>query len=210
MSQLAAWLRSGDLRSDGLADEAVRLIVQNHDLLPELLAALDAPEPVLRAHAADAIEKLGRTRPELLRPHAEDLIARARQDQPAAVLMHLAMLFGHLALYADLRPALLAALLDLLRKPGAFTRSWAVSSLCILARLEPGQLESILPAIRSQDAGTSAAVRARVRKALPLLTNPAARFPPGWVKCEQLQFLVRGPTGPTALSAERCTCSPNS
>jgi len=200
MSQLAAWLRAGDLRSDGLADEAVRLILQNPDLMPELVEALEAPEPVVRAHAADAIEKIGRTRPELLLPHADDLLAHAMLEQPAAVGMHLAMLFGHLALYAELRPGLLAALLELLQKPDAFTRSWAISSLCILARLEPVQLESILPAIRSQGVGTSAAIRARVRKALPLLTNPSARFPPGWVKCELLQFLVSGPTGPAAPS----------
>jgi len=195
MSSLAGWLADGDLRSDGFADQAARLILENPGLTPDLFSALDDGDPVVRAHAADALEKIGRTRPDLLKPGCGQLIALAGRPEPGAVRMHLAMIFGHLALYPELRRELLDALLDLLEAPGAFSRAWAISSLCILGRVEASFAGILLDRLSRMANDPSIAIRTRVRKAIPLLSDGSTTFPKGWVKSDFIQELVSKPPG---------------
>lgn len=189
MSGLSGWLAEGDLRSDGFADEAVRFIQQNPGLAGDLLAMLDHPDPVVRAHGADALEKLARTRPDLIKPALGRLIAVTERPEPAAVRMHMAMMLGHLAADPEVRPTLLAPLLKLLDEPGAFSRCWAISSLCILGRLEPAASEQIMDCIAALRDDPSIAVRTRVRKASPLLADRQKPFPRGWIKSDHLKDL---------------------
>jgi HEAT repeat protein len=189
---LVDWLADGDLRSDGFADEAAEFILQNPELIDELLSALDHRDPVVRGHAADALEKVGRTRPDLIKPVCDSLIARTEQPEPAAVRMHLSMIFGHLAVYPELHQKLLDVLLELLEGPGVFSRSWAISSLCIIGRLEPDARGLILDRLSRTANDSSIAIRTRTRKAIALLTDDSRDFPPGWVKSEQLSWLETG------------------
>ena len=82
-----------------------------------------------------------------------------------------------------------AALLDLLEDGSAFTRSWAITSLCILARRDPGKHAHIFKRIAHLEADPSTAVRTRARKALAALAQPGARLPQGWIKSRHLQGL---------------------
>ena len=192
MKSLVDWLADGDLRSDGFADEAARFILQNPGLIDDLLSALDHRDPVVRSHAADALEKVGRTRPDLIKPACDVLLARTELQEPAAVKMHLSMIFGHLAIYPELRQRLQDALLRLLEGSGAFSRSWAISSLCILGRLEPDSRAVILENLSRAANDSSIAVRTRCRKAIELLTDDSQNFPPGWVKSEHLSWIETG------------------
>lgn len=56
-------LALGDLRSDGFANEVVRIVSENLELRPALMEALASGDPVVRGHAADALEKLARQHP---------------------------------------------------------------------------------------------------------------------------------------------------
>jgi hypothetical protein len=49
MSTFREMLAIGDLRSDGLADEIVRLVTATPRLLVELIEAFEAPEAAVRA-----------------------------------------------------------------------------------------------------------------------------------------------------------------
>jgi hypothetical protein len=117
------------------------------------------------------------------------LIAVTERPELAAVHIHLAMMLGHLAADPEMRPILLAPLLKLLDEPGAFSRSWAISSLCILGRLKPAASEQILDRIAALRDDPSIAVRTRVRKAIPLLADRQKPFPRGWIKSDQLKDL---------------------
>jgi hypothetical protein len=98
MNQILEWLSDGDLRSDSLANEIAGIVIQQPQLFSDLIEGLDHPDGAVRGHTADALEKIGRAHPELLLPHLPRLISISRQDPVAMVRMHLAMIFGHLAI----------------------------------------------------------------------------------------------------------------
>ena len=127
MTNVVDWLRSKDMGLDGLADEAAAFILENPDLLEDLLTGIDDRVPAVRARTADALEKVGRQRPDLLLPYLPKLVDVAYRDEKAAVKMHLAMMFGHLAVEEGLRDDLCRHLLHLLEEPGVFTRAWAIA-----------------------------------------------------------------------------------
>jgi HEAT repeat protein len=190
MSQIVEWLSAGDLRSDGLSDEIVGIVLQQPQLLPDLLEGLDHPDGAVRGHAADALEKVTRLHPELLLPSLPRLISLSRRDPVEMVRMHLAMIFGHLAIYEDRVDELVPALLELLQDESAFAVSWAITSLCIFGRLYPNQCPHILQSIAALSGHASAAVRSKVNKALHLLSDETASFPRGWVKSELIASLI--------------------
>lgn len=190
MNQILEWLSGGDLRSDGLANEAAEAVLQNPNLFDDLYEGLFSPDDVIRGRTADALEKVGRQRPDLLIPHLEDMAEISSTDQVPMVKMHLAMIFGHLAFYEGQIDVLRSALLNLLEDESVFARSWAISSLCIIARVYPAECDRIINHIALLREDSSAAIRSRVRKALNLLTNEDARFPKGWIKSEQLRAVA--------------------
>jgi len=187
MSQLLDWLSSGDLRSDGLANEAARLILQNPDLLGDLLNGLNHPDEVIRGHTADALEKVARARPDLFVGHLSDLAAIAESDDVAMVRWHIAMILGHLAGFEGVVDQSAPLLLRLLEDPSVFVKSWAIVSLCIFARKSPEWRQEILNGIARLQSDPSIAIRSKVRKAVNLLVNEAAPFPKGWVKSDAFQ-----------------------
>lgn len=190
LSWLAGSSRSdGGLRSDGVADQVAAFVLEYPPALDDLLDGLASPEDVVRGRAADALEKIAREQPHWLCPHLPALIQAAQTDPVGMVRMHLAMLFGHLAACDQDFDTLQAALLDLLTDPSAFTRSWAITSLCILARRDPERESGITQSIARLESDPSTAVRTRARKALKALGKPGARLPKGWVKSRHLPEL---------------------
>lgn len=190
MNQFLHWLSAGDLRGDGLANEVIEIVLQQPDLIADLMEGLDHPDPAVRGHTADALEKVGRSRPELLLPYLPRLITAGRQDPVAMVKMHLAMIFGHLAMYEEQVEELVSSLLLLLDDESVFAASWAITSLCIIGRMYPAEQDRILQQIARLAQHDSVAIRTRVRKAITLLTDESAAFPPGWIKSEHLAPLA--------------------
>lgn len=190
MNQIMEWLSGGDLRSDGLANEAAEAVLQNPQLFDDLFEVLSSPDDVIRGRTADALEKVGRQRPDLLIPHLGELVDISNTDQVPMVKMHLAMIYGHLALYEEHIDVLKSALFNLLADKSVFARSWTIVSLCIIARVYPAECDRIVNYIAPLCRDDSAAIRSRVRNALILLTNEEAKFPKGWIKSERLRAIA--------------------
>lgn len=184
MNSLIAWLAAGDLRTDGAANEVAALVIVNPELLPELIDALAAPQDAIRGRAADALEKVARTRGEQVLPYLDQVIELGRRDPAPMVRWHMAMILGHVHPPLEQDEQIRAALLHLLRDPSAITRSWAVVSACLLARRQPAWAGEIIDALQPLQTDASKAVRTRVRKALACLLDPEADLPAGWVKRE--------------------------
>ena len=187
MNQVLSWLSGGDLRSDGMSDEVANFVLQNPPAFEDLFAGLSDDDDLVRARAADAIEKAARKRPGLTRIYLPEMVSLAEQERVPMVKMHLAMIFGHLAIYPELVGQLLQVLLFQLADESVFTRSWAVASLSIIARKYPEKCKSILEYFVPLQADESIAIRSRAAKAIKLLTDPSMQFPPGWIKSEHLQ-----------------------
>jgi HEAT repeat protein len=190
MNQLLEWLSGGDLRSDGLADEVSSAVLKNPDLFDDLFAGLSTSDDVIRGRTADALEKVSRSRPDLIIEHLEDLVSSARTDPVPMVKMHLAMIFGHLAMYEEQIEILRSALFNLLDDESVFAKSWAIASLCIIGRIYPQENQPIADRISRLQRDSSIAIRTRAGKAINVLTNPSASFPKGWIKSEQIKALV--------------------
>lgn len=187
LNQVLTWLSGGDLRSDGMANEVAQFVLSTPESFPDLYAGLSEKDDVVRGRAADAIEKVARSRPDLLLDHLPGLISLVGQESVPMVNMHLAMIFGHLAVYPDLVERLMPPLIVLLDDESAFARSWAIVSLCIIGRCYPRECQAIVDLLVPLGRDKSVAIRSKVRNALKLLTDPNARFPKGWIKSEHLQ-----------------------
>lgn len=192
MNQILAWLTGGDLRSDGLSDEAAAFVLQNPELFDDLFDGLDESDDIVRGRASDALEKVARARPDLMAGRIPTLIAVLRQEQVPMVKMHLAMILGHLAIYEESIESMTEVLLELLDDESVFAISWAIASLCIIGRLVPGERGRILAQVARLEGHPSVAVRTRVRKGMAVLMDEKAPFPKGWIKGEHLQHLESG------------------
>lgn len=192
MMQIENWLSGGDLRSDGASNEVAQVIIHHPELLPDLVAGLDAADPVVRGRAADALEKVGRVLPDALVQHIQRIVTAMSEDEVPMVRWHLAMALGHLAMYADQADLIETALLARLEDRSVFVVSWTMTSLCILALQYPARLPGIVNAIAPFERNSSPALRTRARKAMAALTGSRSGLPPGWVKSEHLQGLRGG------------------
>jgi len=166
MNQLLTWLSSGDLRSDGISNEIVELILENDGLVDDLLMGFKHPNPVIRAHAADAVEKIARSKPDILVKHLPELIQSAQSDPTAMVKMHIAMTLGNLVVCDIDFSQITLVLKNFLDDESVFTRSWAIVSLCIVAKKKPEMHNEILTAISSLSLDQSPAIHSRLRKAI--------------------------------------------
>lgn len=175
-------LAVGDLRSDGLANEVVRIVTARPELLPSLLDALASENPAIRGHAADALEKVARAQVRVFIPHASRLARQAASDEIPMVRWHLAMILGDLSLVPETQGLARRALLRLLRDPSPFVRSWAVTGLAIGSRLSSRLGAAAIRAISPLTSDPSPAVAKRARTAVRALTDPSFRLPESWLK----------------------------
>ena len=189
MNQILKWLSGGDLRSDGMADKAAELVLENPELLAELFEGLYSPDDVIRGRTADALEKIARNEPGFLIKQTPEIIKIAINEEVPMVQMHLAMLFGHLVPCGEYIEEIAQVLIRLLAKGSAFTKSWGITSLCIIAVKYPERQRNIFEEIAKFQDNQSIAVRTRVRKGLAVLGREGSKFPKGWIKSKHLQDL---------------------
>jgi hypothetical protein len=71
---LLALFTGGDRRSIGRADEVAAAVLQSPGLFPQLIKGLWSTDSLVRMRAADAVEKISREKPELLRPYKKELL----------------------------------------------------------------------------------------------------------------------------------------
>ena len=187
MTTFVDLLSSGDLRSDGFSNEVARIVAERPDLLPHLLDALTSTDRSVRGHAADALEKVSRGHPFEVASFLPQVVRTAQTDDVPMVRWHLAMVLGHLAVVPRTIPQARRALRALLRDPSAFVRSWAISSLCIIAKRSPHHAASIIRAVAPLTSDPSAAVAKRAQTAIRLLANPHTALPRTWIKSQHIR-----------------------
>jgi HEAT repeat protein len=182
MDKISELLRTGDLRTDGNADQVARLVLKDTNRLTELLPCLDHPDSVIRAHAAHAIEVMTRSVPELLVGETRRIILRAESDAYPIVRWHMVMALGHMA--GELKDAIPATetLLGRLKDTSPLVRSWSVYSLVAVGRNHPEQAARIITALRNHGKDHSPAVRSRINRAITLLQFADLPLPDAWIK----------------------------
>jgi len=187
MNQVLEWLSGGDLRSDGLSQEVSEFVLNNPQVFDDLYAGLCVEDDVVHGRTADALEKVTRSRPDLLEAHLAELINITQAEMVVMVKMHLAMIFGHLAVFEEHVDDLVSVLFYLLDDGYVFVRSWTISSLCIIGRKYSEENGRILERMLPLENDNSIAIRTRVRYAMNILTVPNYPFPKRWIKSDHLQ-----------------------
>lgn len=166
-----------DRRSLGRAGLVIALVAADASRFDELFACLGDSDPLVRVRAADAVEKVTRTSPELLKRHKRWLLEALPEDGESQVRRHAVQMLPRL----DLDPAehgqAVAALMRRLDDSSRFVQTAALDSLARLAM----QDETLRPAVhtlltdRLDD--SSSAVRARARSLLRALPSAGASTP---------------------------------
>jgi hypothetical protein len=67
-------LAGGDRRSIGHANQVVAAVLHSPGTFPQLIKGLRSADSRVRMRAADAVEKISREKPELLRPYKKELL----------------------------------------------------------------------------------------------------------------------------------------
>lgn len=185
MNILIERLKGGDIRSDGEANDVAADVLNHPVLFEQLFVGLAEPDDVVRGRSAHALEQVSRSKPELLIPYLDQLAAQSAEDTLPMVRWHLAMIFANLAVFEEQIEPLSSALFRLLDDSSVFVKSWAISSLTIIASLYPGLHPKIIEEIKALRTESGKAIQARVRIALDVLENEL-EIPPHWVKSELL------------------------
>jgi HEAT repeat protein len=166
-----------DRRSLGRAGLVIAIVAADTERFDELFACLGDSDPLVRVRAADAVEKVTRTRPELLARHKRWLLEALPEDSESQVRRHAAQMLSRLDLNAAEHVQAVAALMRRLDDTSRFVQTAALDSL---ARIAAGD-DALRPAVRAlltdrlEDG--SSAVRARARALLRKL--PADGRGPG-------------------------------
>lgn len=186
MNQLLAWLKGGDLRSDGFSPQVADLVIKQPQLLNDLLEGLDESDDIVRARTADALERVARVNPEPFMNSLTRFISVASNDPIPMVRWHMAMLLGDLIIFDEAVNDIQDTLEQLLKDNSPFVKSWAISGLTILGRKYPGRQAGIIKRIVPLNQDKSIAVRHRAQKATDLLMDDQLKIPTGWIKSTRL------------------------
>jgi HEAT repeat protein len=178
-------LAVGDLRSDGLSNEVVRIVLSRPERLPDLVESLASNNPATRGHAADALEKIARKLPHAFLELLPSISRRATTDEVPMVRWHLAMLLSHVSSFPQASCTATSTLLKLIQDPSPFVRSWAITGLALSARRRPGSARRAIRAISPLTRDESPSVAKRASTALRALTDSQGRIPKSWLKTEE-------------------------
>jgi hypothetical protein len=165
-------LQGGDRRSCGRTAEVVEEIRNNPRLLPKLVRGLTFEDPLVRMRAADALEKVTRTRPDRLPLFKKILLRLATESGQQEIRWHLAQILPRLPLAADERRALVATFRAYLRDQSSIVKTCALQALADLAVADSSLRRTVRATIRARMVDGTPAMQARGRK---LLTKWPAR-----------------------------------
>ena len=98
MSDITTLLNEGDLRSIGNVSKVLRLVDDQPDLFHEVIQAMVNADPGIRMRASDAVEKITRTKPDLLQAHKPFLLNEVMEQNQQEVRWHVAQLIPRLDL----------------------------------------------------------------------------------------------------------------
>jgi hypothetical protein len=169
--RLADVLRGGDRRSIGKSNRVAKIILSDPRRFPELFKCLWDKDPVVRMRAADAVEKITVTQPELLKSHKQELLGLLDEAGQIELRWHLALIVPRLELSGPEQARAAAALQRYLEDRSSIVKTFALQGLADLAR-QDASLRGTAKQILEQSLRTgAAAMKARARKLLKELQN---------------------------------------
>ena len=162
-------LEGGDRRTIGRSDEVVPLVSKDTELFPELIAGLWSADPLIRMRAADAVEKVTRTRRELLQPYKGELLGLMVETEQQELRWHLAAMVPRLQLNTKQRNLATSLLIGYLENRSSIVKTFALQGLAELAQDDPSLRPGVIEILREATRTGTPAMKARSRKLLTKL-----------------------------------------
>ena len=167
-TSLATQLSGGDPRSLGDVAAVVSVVLAEPQRLDELIrCVVDRSDEIVRMRAGDALEKVCRARPALLKPHVAVLLGKmSRIDQPS-VRWHVAQMVGRLELSPRQREraaALMGKNLD--ESSDWIVLNCSLDTLAVLARQDPRLIPTLRGYLRRYEHSSYKSLSSRAQKLL--------------------------------------------
>lgn len=169
MNDILGKLKGGDRRSIGKSGEAVKDISKTPALFADLFAGLFDADPVVRMRAADAVEKITRQRPELLRPWKRPLLEQISALDEKEVRWHVAQMIPRLNLTFSEKEAAVQILMGYLADKSSIVKTFSMQALSDLAERDERLRAQLMPLIEQLTHTGTPAMRSRGRKLLKRL-----------------------------------------
>jgi hypothetical protein len=168
-------LKGGDRRSIGRSSEVVTDVLADPRLFGALFAGLSADDPVVRARAADAVEKISVIHPEYLRPYRATLVGELARCEQKEVRWHVHQMLPRLWWNARERQEVCDILTDYLRDSSSIVKTFAMQALADLAARAPDLRPAVLRQLQKLTVSGTPAMRARGRKLLAEFSGSTMR-----------------------------------
>jgi hypothetical protein len=173
MHPLLRKLRVGDLRQKGRSETVVAAVLRKPALFGALVDGLREENPALRMRAADAIEKISRSRPDLLASRKRDFLASAATTTQKEVRWHLAQMLPRLPLTASERRRVFEQFISWLDDDSRIVKTFAMQGLVDLAVQDGRYRPRVLAIVRKLVTSGFPSVRSRAKMLLPRLRRLA-------------------------------------
>lgn len=166
MNELLAQLTGGDRRSIGQSNHVAASVLAKPHRVRELFDGLTDADPVVRARAADALEKVSARRPDLLQPFKAKLLEVAAEVAQIEVRWHVAQLLPRMALSPRERERAFGLFVGYLADESRIVRTFALQAIADLSQGDMKLRAVAKTLLRRAAASGSPAMKARARKLL--------------------------------------------
>lgn len=171
MNRIEKLLSAGDLRSVGNSEQVVKLVQRNTALFADVIQAMLHDHPGIRMRAADAVEKITRNKPELLKPYKQLLLTKVAPIEQKEVRWHLAQILPRLNLTSRQRNEVYKLMRSFLQDESRIVKTFAMQALADIALQDHAYLAEVRKLIQRLSRQGSPAMQSRGKKLLLVLNR---------------------------------------
>lgn len=162
-------LEGGDRRSIGRSNQVVAEVLAEPRCFGSLFAGLFANDPVVRARAADAVEKISASHPEYLLPYKAELLGELAGCEQKEVRWHIAQILSRLRWNRREQHRVHEILHTYLGDSSSIVKTFAMQALADLTKQAPALRPAVRRLLQNLTAHGTPAMRARGRQLLAAL-----------------------------------------
>ena len=163
-------LKGGDLRSIGISDKIIKLILKDPKIFGDVFVGMKHADPLVRMRSADIIEKVSKEKPEYLQPFKSKLINEISKIEQQEVRWHVAQMFSYIRIDKKERDKIIKILLSYIETDKSrIVKTFALQTLADFAERDPNLKPMVIKIIQNvgtKHGGSSPAILSRVRKLL--------------------------------------------
>ncbi|SMF26736.1 uracil-DNA glycosylase family protein [Pseudobacteriovorax antillogorgiicola] len=201
-------LSNPDRRTVQGVDQAVRLIRVSPDRIEELIDCVFHQESVVAMRAADALEKINRSHPYLLKPYKKRILTIPKKQACKEARWHWCQVVPGLDLTDKQAQAVYETMAIFLEDPSSILRTFALQGIVDLAVTYPKFIVSAKHHIEAALSKGTKAMQARARKLAKTVdlaeryaSNPSFRLHQDIITCKACKDLPLGPKPVVRLTA---------